>query len=423
MSLFAKSKELREKRGKLVKEAGDLLAAAHKENRQLTAEEATKWDALHAGAEELRGQIEQVERQIEAERSLAARQEQDPPSPGQPGQPGTDPEQRTRLERDAFRRWCAGGMNALTAEQRDVVTRRVRELPSEARALSVGTDGSGGYTVPDGFQANLVEAMLSYGGIYAAAELLPTDAGNDIPWPSANDTGNKGARIAENTQITTEAEPTFAQTLLQAYIYHSKIVRVPITLLQDSAFDIEAKLTEWLAVRLWRIINEECTTGTGSSQPNGIVTASTSGKTAAATTAITYLELLDLEHSVDPLYRANASWMFHDNTLLALKKLVDSDGRPLWSAGMAVGQPDRIDGYPYAINQAMASTIEASAKTVLFGDLKSYKIRQVRNVQLVRFGEKYMDYLQVGFLAFLRADGDLVDAGTHPVKYLAQAAA
>jgi hypothetical protein len=44
----------------------------------------------------------------------------------------------------------------------------------------------------------------------------------------------------------------------------------------------------------------------------------------------------------------------------------------------------------------------------------------VSDVRLVRMDERYADYDQVGFTAFLRSDGDLLDAGTHPVYYMTQ---
>jgi HK97 family phage major capsid protein len=59
----------------------------------------------------------------------------------------------------------------------------------------------------------------------------------------------------------------------------------------------------------------------------------------------------------------------------------------------------------------------ANAKSILFGDLKSYWIRDVMDVSLVRFGEKYMDAGQVGFVAFSRHDGKFINAGGNQIAY------
>lgn len=78
-----------------------------------------------------------------------------------------------------------------------------------------------------------------------------------------------------------------------------------------------------------------------------------------------------------------------------------------------------INGYPYYVNNDMA-TIGASNKTVLFGQLKKYKIRRVKELSVVKLVERFADYGQIALLGFARYDGNLLDAGTHPVKYLVQ---
>src|SRR5690606_9269747 len=88
------------------------------------------------------------------------------------------------------------------------------------------------------------------------------------------------------------------------------------------------------------------------------------------------------------------------------------------------GAPATILGHPYTINQDMASLVgaETSAddnkKIVLFGDIQKYIIRQVRNMRIVRLNERYGELDQTAFVVFFRVDGDLLDAGTHPVKFL-----
>ena len=192
---------------------------------------------------------------------------------------------------------------------------------------------------------------------------------------------------------------------------------VSLQLLQDSAFDLNSFLVDKLGTRIARITNRHFTVGTGSGQPNGLVTASTTGQTGASgqTASIIYDDLVELEHSVDPAYRAKAKFMFHDQTLKTLKKLKDGYGRPLWLPGIAVKEPDTINGYGYAVNQHMP-TMAADAKSVVFGDLKSYFIRRVNNPIVMRLAERYADAGQVGFIVWQRFDGTLVDAGTHPVK-------
>lgn len=430
---FHTAKELREKRANLFQQADEILNRAREEERELTDEERQTFDQIHNEIERLGEEARRIERHEDLQREL---EESRGVVAGRPDMRGDvipqptslDAEQRERIEAEAFRTWLRGGMGALTPEQRSVMERRFADLPSEARALSSVTGGAGGYTVPEGFERRLEQAMIAYGGMLEAAELVPTADGAPFAWPTANDVTNIGARVAENTQVADNADPGFGQVMFGAHMYTSKIVRVPIQLLQDNAVDLESRLVEWLAIRIARAVNAEMTSNdpnnpTNNGGPRGILIGAQLGHTTGSATAIAYEDLVALEHSVDPAYRRapGTQFMFHDQTLKVLKQLKDNDGRPLWLPGVAVREPDTVLGYRYVINQDMP-TPEASAKAVIFGDLRKYKIRIVRGVAMLRLAERYADYLQVGFMAFQRFDGALVDAGTNPVKYLQLAA-
>jgi HK97 family phage major capsid protein len=176
-----------------------------------------------------------------------------------------------------------------------------------------------------------------------------------------------------------------------------------------------------LGERLGRITNTKYTTGSGASTPRGIVTAASSGVTAASGTQIAADELIGLVHSIDPAYRNGAGFMMHDNIVLHLRKLKDGNGEYMWQSGLRDGAPDRLLGYGITINQDMQSSVATGTKTVLFGQLSKYKIRRVNGMRLYRLQERYRDTDQDGFIAFIREDGNLLNAGTAPVKYLVQA--
>ena len=189
--------------------------------------------------------------------------------------------------------------------------------------------------------------------------------------------------------------------------------------MQDSAFNLTSELGSLLGERIARILNTHFTTGTGSGQPSGVVSGAISGKTTASATAITAGEIIDLFHSVDPMYRDGASsvWMCNDSTISAIRKLTDDQGQFLWQAGMQAGIPDRLYGRAVVVNQDVDS-IAATKFPVIFGDFSLYKIRDVAGVRLYRMDERYRDYDQTGFVIFSRHDGVLLNAGTNPVKYL-----
>lgn len=330
--------------------------------------------------------------------------------------------------REAFNKWMGWGFERLNDEQRNHMNRYAVALDSnepEIRAMSAVLGTAGGFVCPPEFQQSIEMGMKDFTGVLAAgATVIPTSTGNDLPWPTMNDTAVEGEQVEENSPVS-ESNPTFGMATLKGYTFSSKLVLIPIQLLQDSAVNIEQVVGGLLGERLGRILNRRFTVGTGANQPQGIVTGSTLGKTAASATAVTYDELVDLQHSVDVAYRnQGCAWMFHDLTFAALRKLKDSDGRPIWqpaaSSGMAAGSPSTLMGSPYQVNNHMAQMTTGN-KSILFGNFRKYIVRAINGITLVRLTERYAERGQVGLFAFTRRDGRAIDPGTNPIKHLVQA--
>lgn len=312
---------------------------------------------------------------------------------------GNDGKARTLLNQ-----WMKGGDNALSAEDWAYIR----------NTMSTTTAGEGGYTVETDVASSVIDALKAFGGMRAACTVISTAQGNPMNWPTSDGTSETGELVAENTEVS-DADVSFGVKSLPVYKYSSKVVTVPIELLQDTTIDMESFVRGRIVTRLGRITNAHFTTGTGFSQPTGIVAAVSTGKTGATGQVATIIhdDLVDLEHSVDPAYRMSAKcgWMFNDAVLKLLKKLKDEQGRPLWLPDIDKKAPATISGYGYTINQHMA-TPAASAKTVLFGDFDKYVIRDVMAVTYHRFTDSaYAKKGQVGFLAFMRSGGNYMDVG------------
>jgi HK97 family phage major capsid protein len=252
---------------------------------------------------------------------------------------------------------------------------------------------------------------------------LQTSTGATLAIPTNDDTANTGAIVAEEGSHASGTALTLAQVNLGAYLYSSKIVKVSWQLLQDSEIDFPSLLARKFGERLGRIQNTHLTTGTGSGQPQGVVIGAASGVAGATgtTTTIPADDLFNLFHSVDIAYRANARWMMSDTAALALRKVKDGNGQYLWQPGLQMSAPDMLLGKPVVINNDVAVPA-ASAKSVLFGDFSNYYIREVKAIQVVRLEELYAANGQNGYMAFMRMDGGMVDAGQNPVKYFAHSA-
>lgn len=419
-------KELRHDLGSLHDKMLAIQKQADDEKRRMRVEEEATWNQIDADYSELRKDIlrrEQMEtRQAELEGRVNV-----PPAEVRVAPNGAEPtmstEERKEKEQVAFRNWVRFGFDGLTQEQRSIMSNRRSAsfdrsmLPAEVRAQSTTTT-AGGFLIPQGFSELLDKALKAYGGMRQAARIFGTPDGRDIPWPTVDDTANTGEIISENSTHNTQ-DVVFGQVTLKAYKYSSKLVLVSVELLQDSFFDVETLLAELLAERMGRILNTHFTTGDNSSKPQGVVTAAGSGKVGLTgqTTSVIYADLVDLLHSVDPAYREGSVFMFSDSTLKAIKKLVDGSSRPLWQPalnGISGAAPDTILGYPYVINQDVA-TMAANAKSILFGNFKKYIIRDARDITVVRLVERYAELGQVAFLAFSRHDGRAINAAA--LKY------
>ncbi len=406
-----KTKDQRAKRAKLVADARALTDAV-KDGETMTAENSVKWDAIMKEADDLKVTIDRLERLDDAEVDLNARIER---RAGRENISEGEASATIAAEAGAFRHYMRFGMANMSEEMRAIA------VPRFQAAQGTAPDTAGGYLVPTGFYGSVISAQLAFGGMFDAGvcNVFDTESGNPLPIPTDDDTSNEGALLGENRQATEQAV-AFGAVDLGAYTYTSKIIRVPNQLLQDSAFNLDAFLSSKIGVRLARVQNRNCTTGDGAGKPTGVMTAATSGVTAASATDIAPDEIIDLLHSVDPAYRNGARFMFNDSTLKVLKKKKDGEGRYLWTSGLAFKEPDAIEGYPYTINQAIAS-IATGVKSMAFGNFQNYFIRRVGGIMLMRLVERYADYNQTGFVAFQRLDGNLVDAGTHPIKVITQA--
>lgn len=411
-------RELREQRAGIWAQAQEFRERA-KRGEEMSAEDEAAWTRALDEVDRLGGLIETRERDEVLEQRFADIDSQTRVDTRTGGDGATIDEYR-----EAFNAYVRGGRDQCSVEQRQLLQANF----VQARAQGTTTGAAGGYTVPQGFWAKVTETMAYYGGVLqAGAEVLNTDNGVKIPWPTNDDTSNEGAILAENTQIT-EQDLTFGQAELDAYTYTSKLIRVAMALLQDTGIDVEAFVAKKVGQRLGRIYNRHATVGSGASQPQGVITGATVGKTTAGATAIIYNEIIDLIHSVDVAYRQappdQVAFMMHDLVLAYVRKIRDDSGgsglgRPIWEPSVQVGVPDSLLGYRVVINNHMASTVATTNKTMAFGNFNAgYVWRNVGGGQLMRLEERYADYLQVGFFGFGRADGLVQD--TSAVKVLQQ---
>lgn len=399
-----------EKRANVWSQMQEIQQRAESEGRsELTAEERQKWDAAEA---DLTATSQDIERMERSARLDTVQRDQAVVTTGSEDAEGRGEIDQDAAYRDAFGRYVRHGMGGLDHDQRALMMSNQAEV--RAGATSPGT--AGGYFIPTETLNKITETMKAYGGLLGAANVITTGSGNPLNWPTNDDTGNVGAILAENAQVT-EQDVTLGQKTLGAYTYTSKLVRLSLQLVQDDVFGVEAWLTRKLGERIGRAVAAHLATGTGSSQPEGLFTNATAGKTGAngQTTSVTYDDLVDLQHSIDPAYRDGAQWAMSDAALKVVRKLKDGQSRPLWEPSVQAGTASTLLGASVLIDNGIPAPA-ASAKSIGYGNINAaYVVRQVSGGQMMRLDERYADYLQVGFLGFLRLDAKPDDASAFRV--------
>jgi len=427
---MATIKELREQAAKTLTEARSMLdAISDKSTKEQRAEAEIAVDkaleetaSIEARAERL-GKLEAAEKRADEAREAeerAARESKRPGFEAGEARQGGDMDYRTAFH--AYLR-AEGQMGAMDQEARSVLARGYANVEQRAQTTAVA---AGGYTVPTELMNILIKSMAAWGPMYSedVATVITTNGGGQITMPTVNDTAVTAGAHVEGVTLTDDGgkDATFGQKVLEAFAFDTEWLRVSKELADDSIMAMEQVLGDLLGERLGRIANLQLTTGSGSSAPNGIVTASTLGKTAAGGAAITGDEIIDLIHSVDPAYRMGpkVGFMFNDATLAAIRKLKDGQGNYLWQMGnVQQGQPGSLLGYGYRINQAMDS-LALSKKVILFGDMGKYYVRKVGAPLIGALQDKDF-WPGFGVAGYVRFDGELSD--TAAVKHLITAAA
>lgn len=417
---MAEIKDLREKMANIATEArAKLSEVTDNTPEERAAEIEREFDAMMADHDKLSQRAERMEK---AEKALRAASEpadiSKRPTFENRSAPAID-EGEVIDYRHAFYEMIAnGGVEGMGAEARKVLKQ------AEVRAQTAGTTTAGGFTVPTELASFIEKSMIASGPMYGSEyfTVLNTTAGNTFNIPTVDDTAVTAEAHTEGGAVTDDGgkDVTFGQKTLGAFAFNSEWIRWSAELNIDSVLNMESLLGELVGERLGRIANSKLTTGSGSSDVEGIVTNSAEGKEAAATGAVTADEIIDLIHSVDPAYRQspNAAIMMNDSTLAAVRKLKDGNGNFLWAMGnYQAGVPQTLLGYNVVVNQDMDS-LAAAKKVMLFGDMSKFYVRKVGAPSLYVARERFAP--DFGILGYVRFDGALTN--TAAIKHLITAA-
>lgn len=386
-----------EARAKAWEEAKALLDSAAAEKRDLSAEENQTYDRIMADLDSRSQVIEtmnaQAERENRAAEAMKGFESQVKPAVAVPA---ID-------EAELIRSLARGEIRSHSFEKRDV------------------TKGSTGAPVPTSFYDQVIMLARHVGPMLETSTILNTAGGENLQIPSLS--AYSVGTVSSEAAAIGESDPTFnAFKTLGAYKY-SFLTQISREMVEDAGVDILGFLATQTGNALGYAVNGALTTGTGTTQPTGIVTAAGSGITGstAVSGAFTADNLIDLVYSVDTAGRTlpGTGWQMNAQAISAVRKLKDTAGQYLFSPSLTADARDLLLGYPIFENPAMASPA-TSAKSVIFGHLPSYFARTVGGLRLDRSDDYAFQNDLITFRATMRVDGNLIQ--TSHVKYFAGAA-
>ena len=273
---------------------------------------------------------------------------------------------QTRERKQAFDRYVrkgdAGGLDAL-----------------ELKALSVGSDPDGGYTVPLEIESTIDRVLAKASPIRSIATVRAIGA--NVYRKPITTAGAATGWVGETDSISQTNTPTLAALDFPAMELYAMPAATQ-TLLDDSQVDIE----QWLAEEVQIVFAEQegaaFVNGDGSNKPTGFLTATTvadaswvwgklgyiaSGAAGAFASSNPSDALLDLAYAPKQGYRANGRWVMNRKTESAVRKFKDSTGNYIWQPGTSAGQPATLFGYPVTEVEDMPD-IAANSYSIAFGD-------------------------------------------------------
>lgn len=386
---MSKVLELKEKRAKAWEAAKAFLDSKQGSNGLMSVEDAATYDKMEAEVVDLGKEIDRLERQavIDAELAKAT-------STPITNKPNTQPGGETKTGRatDEYKRAFWNSM-------------RNKNSYEIQNALSIGTDSEGGYLVPDEYEKKLVEALEDEVFFRSLATVIKTSSG-DRKIPIVTSKG-EAAWIDEGGQFP-ESDDSFGQTSIGAHKL-ATMIKVSDELLNDSVFNIEQYISKEFGRRIGTKEEEAFFIGDGIGKPIGIFnkTGGADIGVTAATTSITFDDVMDLYYSLRAPYRNKATWLLNDSTVKAIRKLKDGNGNYIWQPSVREGEPDRILNRPYRTS-IYVPELAAGNRVMAFGDYSYYWIADRQGRSFKRLNELFATTGQVGFLASERVDGKLI---------------
>lgn len=284
--------------------------------------------------------------------------------------------------------------------------------PEEFKALQVGIDPDGGYTVSPAMSAKIIERVYEMDPIRSlcGVESITTGA-----LEIAVDNSESGVGWEEETVAGPETgTPTFAKKRIPVHFMYAR-QKMTQTLIEDSGINIEAYLAKKNGNKLGRAEAATFVTGNGIGKPRGFLTYDHGTEygqieqiNSGNATALTADGLIDLKYSFSEEYLNRGTFLMNRTTIASLIKLKDGQGNYLWRPGLLESDPmSSLLGLPVRMGTTMP-VVAADALSIVLADFsEAYLIVDRLGITIQR--DPYTQKPFVEFYTRKRVGGDVVN--------------
>lgn len=292
----------------------------------------------------------------------------------------------------------------------------LRGLDLEQKALSSAVAADGGYLVDPETADTIRSVLKSNASIRAIANVVSVEA---TSFDVLIDHGELGSGWATESGTSIETDTPQIERISIPLHELSAMPKASQRLLDDSAFDIDSWLAGRIADKFARAEAAAFVNGDGMDKPTGFLTHPVVENSVWSWGEIGYVAtgadgafgsadaLIDLVYAVGAEYRSNGTFVMNSKTAGTVRKLKDSDGRFLWSDGLAAGEPARLLGYPVLVAEDMPD-IADDANAIAFGDFSAgYTVAERPDLRVLR--DPFSAKPHVLFYATKRVGGDVSD--------------
>ena len=328
-------------------------------------------------------------------------------------------EQRSAALGASVDRFDARNGAAASHEQRDAAadaflrTAKVGDsahftLPLETRAAIMKSNTGASATPTVTFDQIIADKVFKSSELLNAVTTLNTTSGEDIVVPTTL-ARPVAAIVAEGGTIA-KSDGTLQTVTLKAWKY-ALISQASSELVADSSVNAAAYVGNIAGEAIALGLESDLLVGNGTTAPQGMNAAGTTGATLAVAGTMATDSLLDLLYSMSAPYRRGASFVMSDAAVVAARKLKGSDGQYIWQPALSAGAPDTLFGVPVIVSAyvpAFAAT--AARKLVTLVNKDSVVLRIAGGLEVLRSDEYAYDTDLVSWRFKFRADSRIVDA-------------